>query len=120
MQESQVRSLGWEDALEKRMAASILTWRTPWTEEPGGLQSAGSQRGGHHWATDPTLKRFKPMLLLRKIVTDRKLAKPIFIKSLLLNPCKKPAMDWMSVPPSPNSYDETVFPSVMSAAHNTI
>ena len=40
-----VRSLGWEDPLEKEMAthSSILAWRDPWTEEPGGLQSTGSQ-----------------------------------------------------------------------------
>ena len=46
MQETRVLSLGWEDALEKEMAAhsSILAWRIPWTEEPGGLQSMGSQR----------------------------------------------------------------------------
>ena len=45
MQETQVRSLGWEDALEKGMAthSSILAWRIPWTEEPGGLQSMGPQ-----------------------------------------------------------------------------
>ena len=45
MQETWVRSLGQEDALEKEMAAhsSILPWRIPWTEEPGGLQSMGSQ-----------------------------------------------------------------------------
>ena len=44
MQETQVRSLGWEDPLEKGMAthSSILAWRIPWTEEPGGLQSMGS------------------------------------------------------------------------------
>ena len=49
MQETQVRSLGWEDPLEKEMAthSSILAWRIPWTEEPGGLQSIGSQRVGH-------------------------------------------------------------------------
>ena len=49
MQETWVRSLGWEDALEKGMAthSSILAWRIPWTEEPGGLQSMGSQRVGH-------------------------------------------------------------------------
>ena len=48
-----VRSLGWEDPLEKEMAthSSILAWRIPWTEEPGGLQSKGSQRVGHDWAT---------------------------------------------------------------------
>ena len=41
--------LGWEDSLEKEMAthSSILAWRIPWTEEPGGLQSMGSQRVGH-------------------------------------------------------------------------
>ena len=46
MQETQVRSLGWEDPLEKGMAtySSILAWRIPWTEETGGLQSMGSQR----------------------------------------------------------------------------
>ena len=46
MQETQVPSLGLEDLLEKRMAtnSSILAWRIPWTEEPGGLQSMVSQR----------------------------------------------------------------------------
>ena len=46
MQETQVWSLGLEDALEKEMAihSSTLAWRIPWTEEPGGLQSMGSQR----------------------------------------------------------------------------
>ena len=45
MQETQVRSLGWEDPLEKEMAthSSILAWRIPLTEEPGGLQSMGLQ-----------------------------------------------------------------------------
>ena len=45
MQVTQVQSLGWEDLLEKEMAthSSILAWRIPWTEEPGGLQSMGSQ-----------------------------------------------------------------------------
>ena len=43
-QETQIRCLGWEDPLEKEMAAhsSTLAWRIPWTEEPGGLQSVGS------------------------------------------------------------------------------
>ena len=46
VQETQVRSLGWEDPLEMGMAthSSILAWRIPWTEEPGGLQSMGSKR----------------------------------------------------------------------------
>ena len=45
MQETQAQSLGWEDPLEEGMAtpSSILAWRIPWTEEPGGLQSTGSQ-----------------------------------------------------------------------------
>ena len=49
MQETQVRSQGWEDPLEKGMAthSSILTWEIPGTEEPGGLQSMGSQTVGH-------------------------------------------------------------------------
>ena len=49
MQETWVRSLGWEDPLEKGMAThpSILAWRIPWTEEPGRLQSMGSQDVGH-------------------------------------------------------------------------
>ena len=48
MQETRVRSLGREDPLEKEMAtaSSILAWRIPWTEEPGGLQSTGSQTAG--------------------------------------------------------------------------
>ena len=51
--ESWVRSLVWEDPLEKEMAthSSILAWRIPWTDEPGGLQSTGSQRVGHNWMT---------------------------------------------------------------------
>ena len=46
MQETWLRSLVWEDPLEKGMAShsSILAWRIPWTEEPGGLQSMGSPR----------------------------------------------------------------------------
>ena len=49
MQETWVRTLGQEDPLEKEMAthSSILAWRIPWTAEPGGLQSMGSQRVGH-------------------------------------------------------------------------
>ena len=49
MQETQLQSLGWEDPLEKETAthSSILAWRIPRIEEPGGLQSTGSQRVGH-------------------------------------------------------------------------
>ena len=49
MWETWVQSLGWEDPLKKGMAthSSILAWRIPWTEEPGGLQSMGLRRVGH-------------------------------------------------------------------------
>ena len=54
MQEAWVRFLGQEDLLEKGMAthSSILAWKIPWAEKPGGLQSMGSQRVRHDWATN--------------------------------------------------------------------
>ena len=65
MQETWVRSLGWEDPLEKETAthSSILAWRIPWTEEPGGLQSTGLQRVGRDWATT-SLSSLIPMMLI--------------------------------------------------------
>ena len=53
MWETRVRALGWGDPLEKEMAihSSTIAWRIPWTEEPGRLQSMGSQRVEHDWAT---------------------------------------------------------------------
>ena len=56
MWETQVRSLGQEDPLEKGMAidSSVLVWRIPWTEEPGGLQVLGLLRVRHDWATNPS------------------------------------------------------------------
>ena len=49
MRETQVQSLGWEDPLEKEMAihSNTIAWKIPWTEEPGRLQSTGSQRVRH-------------------------------------------------------------------------
>ena len=54
MQETWVWSLGWEHPLEEEMAtlSSMLAWRIPWTEEPGGLQSMWSQRAGHEWVAN--------------------------------------------------------------------
>ena len=51
MRETWTRALGWEDPLEKEMAihSSTIAWKIPWTEEPGRLQSMGSQRIGHNW-----------------------------------------------------------------------
>ena len=58
--ETQVRSLGWEDPLEKEMPthSRTLAWKIPWTEEPGRLQSMGLQRVGHDWATSFSLSYF--------------------------------------------------------------
>ena len=55
MQETQVRFLGRADPLEEEMAihSSILAWRIPWAEEPGGLESMGSQKVGHDRGTEP-------------------------------------------------------------------
>ena len=60
MQENPVQFLGWEDPLEKGQAtpSSILAWRIPRTEEPGGLQSMGSQSVGQDWATKHSTAHF--------------------------------------------------------------
>ena len=66
MQETWVQSLNKDDPLEKEMAthSSILAWRIPWTEEPGGLQSMGLQRVGHNLATKQQLETaFMPILI---------------------------------------------------------
>ena len=54
MWETRVQSLGWKDPLQEEMAThpSILAWRFPWTEDPGGLQPMELQRVGHDWATN--------------------------------------------------------------------
>ena len=64
MQETWVQALGWEDPLEKEMAihSSTIAWKILWTEEPGRLQSMGSQRVRHDWAT--SLLHFISTLLL--------------------------------------------------------
>ena len=60
MQETRVWSPGREDSLEKEMAThpSIIAWEISWTEEPGGLQSMGSQRVGHYWSDLACLRSF--------------------------------------------------------------
>ena len=66
-QKTRVQSLGWEDPLEEDMAthSSVLAWRIPWTEEPGGLESMGSQRVGHDCSdlalSCPTIPRMLQM-----------------------------------------------------------
>ena len=70
MWETWVRSLGWEDALEKEMAphSSILAWKIPWTKEPGRLQSTGSQRVRQDWETwaSPVAQRLKHLPRMRE------------------------------------------------------
>ena len=74
MWETWVQSLGWEDHLATQ--SSILAWRIPWTEEPGGLQFMGSQRVGHDWATSLTYKIIKlPFIRCQQMSWGRHWAK---------------------------------------------
>ena len=72
MQETQVRSLGQEDPLEEEMAihSSILAWKIPWTEEPGGLQSKGFQRVRHDWVWAWTRKDLLTLIGSMKWILD--------------------------------------------------
>ena len=71
MQETWVQSLGQEDPLEESMAthSSILAWRIPWTEEPGRLQSIGSQKVGHDLVTEQHSRQIFNTLLIAKTFT---------------------------------------------------
>ena len=75
MQETWVQFLGQEDPLEEEMTtqSSICAWKIPWTEEPGGLHSMGSQNAGHNWAR--TIKKAN-----KHIVYGSLLQKPEWIK----------------------------------------
>ena len=77
MQETWVRSLGREDPLEKEMAthSSILAWRIPWVEEPGGLQSTGQQRVGHDFTFTFTFN----------VVTNLQLLEVLFLVVVVFN-----------------------------------
>ena len=68
IQETRVQSLGREDPLEKELAThpSILAWRIPWTEEPGGLQSMGLQTVRHDWVTNTSTSLLWLKILLYK------------------------------------------------------
>ena len=80
MQETQVRSLDWEDPLEKGMAthSSILTRRIPWTMNPGSLQSMGSQKAGYGWA-------IKAFTLFLFILLSHNSLKRVFLFGRLLS-----------------------------------
>ena len=86
MQETWIPSLGWEDPLEKEMAAhsSILAWKIPWTEEPGWLLFMGSQRVGHNWAT--SLSIYLSLSAIR-VVSFAYLRLLIFLPALLIPAC---------------------------------
>ena len=68
-QETWVQSLGREGPLEQEVAthSSILAWEIPWTEEPGGLQSMGSQRVGRDLATKTTTTKSLPLIFLNSL-----------------------------------------------------
>ena len=68
MQETLVRSLDWEDPLEKGTVthSSILAWRVPWTEEPGGLESMGLQKVADTTAQVKTDQRYCMLIMLNK------------------------------------------------------
>ena len=74
MRETRVQSLGREDLLEKEMAthSSILTWKIPWMEELGRLQSMGLQRVGHDWATFFFFLRSHGYIWEKKMFTGKK------------------------------------------------
>ena len=88
MQETWVQSLGREDSLEKEMAtqSSILAWRIPWTEKLGRLQSMGSQRVGHDWATSLSLSCYIHVMEYYSEVKRKKLVKhsPLLRASLVM------------------------------------
>ena len=80
-QETQVLSLGWKDPLEEGVAThcSVLAWEIPWIEEPGGLQTIGSQRVGHdgsNWACTPTFGVYSSLFLLIAVYVCEKKASP--------------------------------------------
>ena len=79
--ETWVQSLGWEVPLKKRMAthSNILVWRTPCKEEPGQLQSMGSQRVGHDWVTKHTAQR-KHYVLMVLLMSSNKLSRNLLFQ----------------------------------------
>ena len=73
MRETRVQSLGWEDLLEKEMAthSSILSWKIPWMDEPGRLQSMALRRVGHDWATYD----YDPVQCLARVICSNNISK---------------------------------------------
>ena len=94
MLETWVQSPGWEDSLEKEMVthSSILAWKILWTEDPGGLQSIGSQRVGHDWATKHAgrNKKFQVLFLSQTFVAF--VARNVFFHQWILLQIKEPCI----------------------------
>ena len=92
MQETWARILGGEDPLEEEMAthSSILAWRIPWTEEPGGQQSIGSQRVQYDWATNS----FLPFCLPLPTFSSPKTMQASFLDLLALFLCVYDDLGW--------------------------
>ena len=89
----QVRSLGQEDSLEKEMAthSNILAWKIPWTEEPGGLRSIGSQRVGQDWGTNKEIQSIYLNFLKGHVIYERCSSLPFeYLCSFLLSYYKNP------------------------------
>ena len=103
MQETRVQSLGQKELLEKEMAthSSILAWRVPRTEEPGRLQSMGSQRARHDWATEwqpppspsPCLSVLSPALVPEEWPVRTAPGTPCFLASLWMWPVQRPCRE---------------------------
>ena len=93
MQETWVQSLGWEDPLEEQMGthSSILAWEIPWAEEPGGLQSMGSQRVRHDRVTEDTCS---PKVAVRLLPSGLLLC-TLSEKGVTLNLCLRSAARWI-------------------------
>ena len=82
MRGSRVRSLGREEPLEKEMTihSSTIAWKIPWREEPGRLQSMGSQRVGHDWAISLTLS-LKPVWIMFSITCNERVPTAVLSQS---------------------------------------
>ena len=87
MRQTWVRSLGRKDPLEKEMAthSSTLAWRIPWTEEPGRLQSTGSQRVGHDWVTSLSLQ--SPSMQNQVCLGSKHVIKSTQCRNFIFSPC---------------------------------
>ena len=103
MQETWVQSLGWEDPLEKGMSthSSILAWRIPWTEEPGRLQSMGSQRVGHNWATNTFHHERNYHIIHRWLPQVSSSPKLKLLATALLHDFSRTKVPWAEIRPRP-------------------